>query len=347
MPGAVAWNVFDFVVVTAQLLELVLEVFSAGVGFSFNLLRTLRLIRVLRLARTLRLIGELRTIVSSIVCSMKPLFWTGVLLFMVVYVLGVYVTQVVLHERMEAHYDDIVPEHDLIKYWGSLAKSCLTLFQSITGGLDWDDPARPLWTDVGLHMAFLYTFYITFTIFAMLNVVTGLFIQAVFENTSSESEDKTRHQVKSLFRHMDTDNTGEITWETFECQLDKKEMSEFFKTINVDISHAKALFDLLDVDASGSIDCDEFLEGCLKIWAPSKGYDQRMILCDVNGVKRSLDSLIAFLGVDDAAEQQQRALSRQGTRKFIGTARDAKRERKDSDGLSECVASSNDGESYR
>ena len=53
---------------------------AAGIGFNFNVLRILRLARIVRLARALRLIGELKTIVSSIAGSLRPLFWTAVLI---------------------------------------------------------------------------------------------------------------------------------------------------------------------------------------------------------------------------------------------------------------------------
>lgn len=298
MPGQVGWNIFDLVVVSAQLIELLMQAVASGIGFSFNLMRTLRLVRVLRIARTLRLIGELRTIVSSIVSSMKPLFWTGVLLFMVVYVLGVYVTQVVLHQRMDYKEDHKELPPELMLYWGDLIKSIFSLFQSITGGVDWDQVARPLIDRIGPEMGVLYCLYITFTMFAMLNVVTGVFIQAVIENKTAESEYRTRADVKKLFKNLDTEHTGEITWAVFESQLERKDMREFFKTIDVDICNAKALFDLLDTDSSGSVDCEEFLEGCLRLWAPARGYDQRIILRELRVLKSSLEAGIGQRQLD-------------------------------------------------
>lgn len=282
-----AWNIFDFLIVTIQWAELLMEVVAAGVGFSFNLLRILRLVRVVRLARALRLIGELRTIVSSIAGSLKSLFWTGVLLFMTVYVLGIGITQIVLNKRLSLKVDGAEDPYDLRHYWGSLVPAILALFESITGGIDWDQAARPLIDHVSPWMGLLYAFYITFVVLAMLNVVTGVFIESVMANRTWEKEDTMRAKIIQLFREMDVENSGEISWEQFEEKLHTKEMAEFFKIIDVAIGDARHLFELLDIDGSESISMDEFVEGCLKIWAPSKGLDLQVIHRELKRMRKS------------------------------------------------------------
>jgi len=298
-PGARGWNWFDFLVVTLQLIEIFMSAVASGIGMSFNLLRTLRLIRVIRLARTLRLIGELRTIVSSIAGSMKPLFWTGTLLFMVVYVLGVYVTQVVLHKRISLRDSPEMFPEDLDLYWGDLIRSVFSLFESIAGGVDWDTVARPLIVHIGPEMGILFCLYITFTCFAMLNVVTGVFIQSVMENQATDTAFNTRNHVTSLFHSLDVDCDGELSWEEFECHLERQEMQEFFRLIDVDIANARDLFDLLDSDGGGTVDGNEFVNGCLKIWEPSQGLHQLMILSDLSNLK----SLVETMG-DDAKQRK-------------------------------------------
>jgi voltage-gated sodium channel len=288
MPGK-GWNIFDFTVVSLQWIEMVLELMAAGLGVDFSLLRILRLIRVIRLARALRLIGELRTIVSSIAGSMKSLFWTGVLLFMVVYVLGVGFTQVVLSRRIKFKKDGEETPEELFKFWGDLVSACFSLFESITGGLDWDDAARPLIIYVGAEWGVVFAFFIMFTVFAMLNVVTGVFIESVMKNASIENELRTASHVASLFKSLDHDEEGEISWEDFSKALETKEMKDFFKAIDVDIENARSLFDLLDLDESGFVNGDEFVDGCLRIWAPTKGLDLRMIRRDLNKLSRLLE----------------------------------------------------------
>lgn len=267
------WNMFDFFVVAAQIFELFMEAIGSAWNWNLNLLRILRLVRIIRLARALRLIGELRTIVSSIAGSFRPLFWTCILLFMVLYVLAVYFTQVVVNTQITLLNEGLPLPGDLEKYWGALVPSIFSLYCSITGGLDWEMAVRPLMDHVGSEMGVLYVLYITFTVFAMLNVVTGVFIESVMKHANRENEIRTMANVQHLFKHLDVDSRGEITWEKFEQSLHKNEMREFFKTIDVDIRHAKNLFEVLDVDGSGSINAAEFMDGCLRIWSPTKGLD--------------------------------------------------------------------------
>lgn len=286
-----SWNLFDFFVVSAQILEIGLSFIETGLGVSFNLLRVLRLIRVIRLARALRLIADLRTIVSSIASSMKPLFWTGILLFMVVYVVGVYTTQMVLSRKIANREANVPTPESLELYWGSLTRSIISLFQSISGGIDWDQVARPLVDDVSIEMGIMFAAYIGFTTFCMLNVVTGVFIESVMNNARSENQLRTMNNVTQMLNVLDMKKDGGITWEDFKENLERKEMKQFFKTIDVDIEHAQTLFELLDVDHSGCVDADEFMHGCLRLWSPPKGLDLRMILRDVNKVLVELTTL--------------------------------------------------------
>jgi len=238
------------------------------------------------------MIAELRTIVSSIAGSMKSLLWTGVLLFMIVYVLGVGITQHVLNKRIIWEKDNEVVPHDLEHFWGDLIRSIFSLFEAITGGVDWDQVARPLIDHVGFEMALVFTLYITFAVLAMLNVVTGVFIGSVMENRSLENELRTQIQLTNLFRSLELDANGEISWELFNRQLECKKMKEFFKTIDVDISNARGLFELLDLDGSDSVNAEEFVDGCLRIWAPSKGLDLRMIRREIGRLTKMLERIL-------------------------------------------------------
>jgi len=307
------WNIFDLSIVLFQLIELLLQVIAVGLGFSFNLLRILRLVRVIRVARALRLIGELKTITSSIAGSMKALFWTGVLLFLIIYVVAVAITQLVVVARIRSQEDGESVPPELVEYWGDLPRSVFSLFMSITGGVDWDAVVRPLMENVGTFMAVFYAAYITFTLLAMLNVVTGVFIENVMKEQENESVARQSTQANALFRMLDHDGDGTITWEEFERNLGTKEMEQLFKTIDVDIDRARTFFDLLDLDESGTVTIDEFIDGCLRIWTPTKGFDLRMLRADLNRLARYLYARDIQMQQLDIQMQQLEEKSRIGS----------------------------------
>merc|ERR1712187_673898 len=112
-----------------QLIELILAALASGMGINFNVLRILRLLRVVRLIRAVRFLTELRTLVQSIAGSLKPLFWAAVLLFMLVYVVGICLTQTVHTKRMSLLMDGKERMDALDLYWGTLIRSMFSLFE--------------------------------------------------------------------------------------------------------------------------------------------------------------------------------------------------------------------------
>lgn len=247
------------------------SLFEVGFNFSFmRVLRILRLIRIIRVIRILRLIGELRTIVASILGSLRSLCWTVVLLFLLVYVFGVYLTQLVLDHRVSQEFD-AEEAASLVLYFGSLGSSVLSLYQGITGGVDWSQLSAPLISQLSATVGFIFCFYIAFALLALLNVVTGVFVQTALKSGKDDRDMYMLHHVRRLFQDFEHDKgETQLSWDDFEAQLGSPSMVEFFKAIDVDESEARGIFSLLDADDSGQIDLDEFLNGCLGLHGPAK-----------------------------------------------------------------------------
>merc|ERR1719502_40271 len=101
----------------------------------------------------------------------------------------------------------------------------VTLFMAISGGVSWFDVCDPLRR---LHLVWLTVFltFITFTYFAVLNVVTGVFCQSAIESANNDQDAMLQsflankalytERFKQLFKSIDTDDSGVITREEFE-----------------------------------------------------------------------------------------------------------------------------------
>merc|ERR1712216_1069207 len=87
------WNLFDTLIVLMQVMDRIIRYTDFDVGSDNALfvhyLRLMRIVRITRLIRVLRLLEELRQIIASILGSMRSLGWTLVLLFMVIYMVGI------------------------------------------------------------------------------------------------------------------------------------------------------------------------------------------------------------------------------------------------------------------
>jgi Ca2+-binding EF-hand superfamily protein len=206
---------------------------------------------------------------------MRPLISALILLVLMIYVVGVFFTQAVsthLADNMDA-----VPDEALLSNYGSLAQSLFSLFQAILGGMDWGDMANPLVTHIGSTYGIIFACYICFAVLAMMNVMTGVFVEAALGIAKADEEVYMVNHMKELLKVTDADQSGSISWEEFEEQLENPSMVEYFKCIDVDCSEGRSLFDILDPDGEGQVSSDVFVSGCLRLRGPARAMDLEIL----------------------------------------------------------------------
>eukprot|EP00927_Polykrikos_kofoidii_P014793 TRINITY_DN16528_c0_g1_i2.p1 TRINITY_DN16528_c0_g1~~TRINITY_DN16528_c0_g1_i2.p1 ORF type:complete len:773 (+),score=160.79 TRINITY_DN16528_c0_g1_i2:191-2509(+) len=280
------WNYFDFAVVFAQIMEMFAELWQTVGGIDpknfklLRILRILRLVRILRVLRVLHLISELRTIVSSIVGSFSSLGWTVVLLSLMIYIVAVYFTQTVNTRMVE-----VSPESGIVlanldeeqlalkSKFGSLFRAILTLWEAISGGIDWDDLANPLLQEIGSTTCLLFVMYIAFALLALLNVVTGVFVQTALNSAKKEEDGFMTNQIIGLFNVVERRTDAKITFQQVTKSLENTATAKEWKSVGVAAEEARYLFRLLDIHNEGCIKFEEFLSGCLRLNGPAKAVD--------------------------------------------------------------------------
>jgi len=287
------WNIFDFVLVFLQISEEVVTAVvytdngSRSVNLSFmRILRVLRLVRIVRLVRVLRLIRELRTLVQSIASTMTSLLWTVVLLLLLIFVVGICFTQVIA-DVAEGEPQVLREGTDTFEFYGSLMRSVMSLYQSITSGVSWRDASLPLERHSGI-MGLVFAIYIAFAALAMLNVITGVFVESAMASAREENTVTVVSRMREIVDRMDVGESGQMTWEQFEGQLDNPVMEAYFKSIDLSVTEARSLFLLLDIDEQGFIDVEEFIAGCCRIHGPAKAIDLTTLMCQVRKLHMEL-----------------------------------------------------------
>jgi len=287
------WNIFDCLVVGVQVIEQILAIhFSGNSQFVNNLssaraMRFLRLIRVLRVARVLQGIAELRILVVSILSSLRALLWTMVLMLLMIYTLGIYLTQLVADHRQTM--DSKTEAYDILgEYFGSMSKTMLVMFMSVTGGADWGMYCEPLMKEVSPWVSMVFTVYIAFMVLAMLNVVTGVFVESVLKSQASDRDVVMVNNARELFSTLDGGIHATMSWETFKSKLNEPQMIDFFKFIDVDPSEAKGLFKMLDMDDDGGVSAEEFLNGALRLRGHAKSLDVALLIQEVKRIQTRL-----------------------------------------------------------
>lgn len=273
------WNMFDLMVVGLQCYDQLKIIPGSSVGH-VQIFRTMRLFRVLRLLRVVRLFEELRVMTSSVVGAMESLAWAMVLLGVLLYICGVAFCQGV------ADAGSGLPSAQKLKYWfGTVDRSILTMFESITGGNSWDDIVTPLMKEVSPVLGLAYVAYMAICLFAILNTVTGVIVEKVTADARNNQALNLASQLRELFFK---DGFEEIDLEQFTSRVHEKEFEDYLKGVDVDVSEAQWLFRLLDIDGSGKVSPEEVVNGCLRLGRPAHALELALLMRQVNDLRGSV-----------------------------------------------------------
>ncbi|CAJ1340594.1 unnamed protein product [Effrenium voratum] len=217
-------------------------------------------------------------------CAMDAMRWqssTGSL----VYVFAVLFTQAVNDFANDPVSQQLYTEYELEAsklYFRNLSATMLSLFMSIAGGVSWEQVLLALYKISYVWVA-IFLFYIAFTYFAVLNVVTAVFCQSAIDSAQNDHAtmmhavlaNKQAHleKVKDLFSRLGAEETGSITYLMFKEKIDSPEVREYFESLGLDVWDAWSFFKMLDLDDSGAVDMEEFLMGCLRVRGSAKAID--------------------------------------------------------------------------
>eukprot|EP00927_Polykrikos_kofoidii_P081650 TRINITY_DN7924_c0_g1_i3.p1 TRINITY_DN7924_c0_g1~~TRINITY_DN7924_c0_g1_i3.p1 ORF type:complete len:648 (+),score=116.70 TRINITY_DN7924_c0_g1_i3:96-2039(+) len=274
------WNIFDVALVTLQWVEVIGAAMTthesdeappvANVTF-LRLLRVLRLMRVLRLVRLLQYFGELNVVASAIANSLTSLLGTLVLMLLIVYIAGIGFTQLVFNHRLKMMQDGETQDDDMAFWWGTLWRSMLSLFESVLGGADWDQPLLPL-LDISWFLATAFILYIVFALLAVMNVITGIFVQSALKHAESKKDSSFTEHVAFLFEALDLSD-DKITLPEYVEVMDDPEVGKHLRDMGLEPAEAKALFHYIDEDNSSEVDAKELLNSFVRLGAGAKFMD--------------------------------------------------------------------------
>lgn len=302
------WNYFDLVIVVSSTIEMMVELVAREMDTSENrkppsassmrvirILRITRIVRIIRMVRIVRFVSALRTLIYSIIGTLRSLVWAIILLALIIYVFGVIFTQAIADHVLSNSPSSVAVYRE---HWGGLPTSMLTLFQSVSNGVSWKQAITPLLL-VGWPWSALFLFYICFASLAVMNVVTGVFCQSAIEGANRDQELLIHQQVSNrnmftarlqqLFESIDEDGAGFITVHHLEEYLTDASMQAYFSALELDTSDALSFFKLLDSDGDSQyIDCEDFVMGCTRLKGSAKAIHLAQLIQENKRMRRRL-----------------------------------------------------------
>lgn len=292
-----AWNLFDTMLILSQAVE---QGITASIIYQNGLqdldlsqltddtlvlraLRIFRLLRILRILRIMHISGELQAIVTAVMKGLRSFLWTVIFLLLLLYAVGVFITQSVTDFKISLDSRSAL-DPELADYFGTLAGTMLALFQAVTDGQEWREMLKPLMREISPWMAVPFCIYIAFTVFALLNILTGIFVDSALQNGQEEKRRFLLQEVGQLFLEADKE---QMTWVDFQAQLENPHLQQLFHALDVDEEDAFMLFHMLDASHEGHIQADEFLNGCLRLDGPAKAIDLAAFMEESRKVNRT------------------------------------------------------------
>merc|ERR1712136_167762 len=167
-------------------------------------------------------------------------------------------------------------------FFSSMGMTLLTLIMSILGGVSWWDVEK-VFLEISPFCAVLLVLYVALMMLALLNIVTGIFVNDSIEVAQSDRDIRTftelsrkRHcmeELQSIFHEIDHDGSGTITYDEFKSAISKDEVHALFETLGLGISDDLKIFKALDIDGNSHLEIEEFVMGCLSLRGTATAVD--------------------------------------------------------------------------
>jgi hypothetical protein len=230
---------------------------------------------LLKIAKYLTFFRELRLMIFGLIASLRSLLWSFVMLGLVVYIFSIVFVQATISFLQR---DDFGAPQELrdeyVEWFGSVQVSMRTLLVAISGGEDWAQFCNMM-EAVSPIYSLIFILYIMLVFHGVLHVIASIFVDSAM-NTSRQEKDELIIQemnnkdsymalINAVLQEADKDGSGTVSWGEFQKYLEDPRMTDFLKAIEFDVTEARGLYKLLDVDESDEVPIEEFVTGCFRL----------------------------------------------------------------------------------
>mmetsp|Transcript_115682 Transcript_115682/g.323507 ORF Transcript_115682/g.323507 Transcript_115682/m.323507 type:complete len:446 (+) Transcript_115682:1-1338(+) len=301
------FNIFDTLIVLVTILDAVMSTTQeeefGGSGLMFlRVLRFIRCFRALRAVRTFHMFSKLRVLLATVTASFFALFWSMVLLGLMMLIASLFLCQTIQSVMFEPSVDEATREW-LFRYYGTPSRSLWTFFElTFSGG--WPTYARRLVEDVSSVYAFFFVLYIACVTFATFRIITALFLRDTLCVATADTElmiqEKIREKesyaqkLRFFFEVADTNGDGVLTREEFEDVLKDEHIKSYLAILELDGGAGDHLFEML-VDGGHRVTSEEFVRIAMRLKGSARSQDVVSIRFDCARMHKKLEEMSLVL----------------------------------------------------
>lgn len=298
------WNMVDIVLVISSITELFILPYIVGqevLPAFFRAIRILRLLRLLRLVRLVPFFKDLWLIICGFVEALKTLGWVLLLMVVIIYSGGIYMTILVGHSCD----GDYTSWGDCKDVFGTVPGSMYSLFQVLTLE-SWSMLiARPVLKKKPYLVAFFLSFMML-TTFGLLNIIVGVIV----ENTLKASNDEMNRAMmerdakmriellglREVFEEADEDHNGNVDMEEFTSIFSNPEVQQRLAHLDIPCDNPESLFEMFDEDGGGTLTIFEFVEGASRLKSAPKPTEMRSAAHQVFNTSQTIGKMKVTIG---------------------------------------------------
>lgn len=260
------WFIFDSLLVTLMVLEtwVFVLILALGAGAGSGLLenasilriaRMFRLARMARLARLLRAVPELMILIKGMLSAARSVFFTLCLLFILLYLFAIAMTQLTLNTDVGDLYFASVPKsmYSLFIY-GSLLQNAGIVCDALG--------------DESIIFAAVYLLFVILAALMVMNMLTGVLCEVVSAVAAIEKDSMLVSYVSSrmakVVHDLDEDGDNCVSRDEFEQLLTHVDASRALQDVGVDVA---GLVDFADVifEEEETLSFGRFMEVVLEL----------------------------------------------------------------------------------
>jgi len=310
-----AWNWFDLALVAFALVDEFMAAAMGGGGADVTFMRSMRIFRMAKILRGLRLMrffGELRIMLNSIMGSVFALFWSLVMMTVIFYLFGLMLVLGSVEYLMFSDGPEVTEEMRTMvtQAYGGVSVAMMSLFKAAMGGDDWGYYYE-IAAMVGSFEAFVFIVFIAFTFVAVLNILTGIFVENAMKCAKPDTaavahEHRKQLQADSaalrrLYRELTgtTEGRGDqlLTLKLFSAALHRNaHVRAQMSLLGLEVRDGATFFNLLtSMCGRREVDMDSFVDSCLRLKGAPSSIDVHSIKFQTQAIKRSIKDMSAQL----------------------------------------------------
>jgi len=279
------WNIFDYCLVVFGWTDVLVSVTDTGSG-GLRLASSLRLFRLLRVVRSIqgvKVLAGLWVVIQGLLDSYRTVLWVAFALWVFIFCFGAALCVLGGQDRFAFEFWYL--GHT---YVGSVLRAMLTMLQVATFDRWAADVARPLFhvAPMATPVLFLCIFVVSF---GTLNILVAVMVERISVITADRRThaDQARvrmeaYMLESMVEDLhanDKDGSGDISQKEFKKIIRIPALVKKLGLLGITVEEAESLFEIMDVNHSGTVTPEEFIAGLQKVKGQAKGQDMVQLIC--------------------------------------------------------------------